>query len=100
MDHNYTVTIIICLLSMITLAFDVGKNTILNKSDIKWFRTSFILAAIGATCEYCGVLFDKTGCAPQKLHWFITYIEFSISPFLAICLARSCGMKRTIIGGS
>ena len=96
MDHNYTVTIIICLLSMITLAFDVGKNTILNKSDIKWFRTSFILAAIGAACEYCGVLFDKTGCAPQKIHWFITYIEFSISPFLAICLARSCGMKRTV----
>ena len=96
MDHNYTVTIIICLLSMITLAIDVGKNTILNKSDIKWFRTSFILAAIGAACEYCGVLFDKTGCAPQKIHWFVTYVEFSISPFLAICLARSCGMKRTI----
>ena len=96
MDHNYTVTIIICILSMLTLAIDVGKNTILNKSDIKWFRISFILAAIGAACEYCGVLFDKTGCAPQKIHWFITYIEFSISPFLAICLARSCGMKRTV----
>ena len=96
MDHNYTVTIIICILSMITLAIDVGKNTILNKSDIKWFRYTFILAALGATCEYCGVLFDKTGCAPQKLHWFITYLEFCISPFLAICLARSCGMKRTI----
>ena len=96
MDHNYTVTIIICILSMITLAIDVGKNTILNKSDIKWFRLSFIFAAIGATCEYFGVLFDKTGCAPQKIHWFITYVEFSISPFLAVCLARSCGMKRTI----
>ncbi len=96
MDHNYTVTIIICILSMIALAIDVGKNTILNKSDIKWFRISFILAAVGAACEYCGVLFDKTGCAPQKIHWFITYIEFCISPYLAICLARSCGMKRTI----
>lgn len=81
---------------MLALAIDVGKNTILSKSDIKWFRLSFILAAIGATCEYCGVLFDKTGCAPQKIHWFVTYIEFCISPFLAIFLARSCGMKRTI----
>ena len=96
MDHNYTVTIIICILSMLSLAIDVGKNTILNKDDIKWFRFTFILAALGATCEYLGVLFDKTGCAPQKLHWFITYIEFSISPFLAIFLARSCGMKRTV----
>ena len=96
MDHNYTVTIIICILSMLALAIDVGKNTILNKSDIKWFRISFILAAIGAACEYCGVLFDKTGCAPQKIHWFVTYVEFSISPFLGVVLARSCGMKRTI----
>ena len=96
MDHNYTVTIAICILSMLTLAVDVGKNTILNKNDIKWFRLTFILAAIGAACEYFGVLFDKTGCAPQKLHWFITYLEFSISPFLSIFLARSCGMKRTI----
>ena len=89
MDHNYTVTIIICILSMLSLAIDVGKNTILNKSDIKWFRFTFILAALGATCEYCGVLFDKTGYAPQKLHWFVTYVEFSISPFLALFLARS-----------
>ena len=48
MDHNYTVTIIICVISMIILAIDVGKNTILNKTDIKWFRISFIMAAIGA----------------------------------------------------
>lgn len=81
---------------MLSLAIDVGKNTILNKSDIKWFRFTFIIAALGAACEYLGVLFDKTGCAPQKLHWFVTYVEFSISPFLAIFLARSCGMKRTI----
>ncbi len=96
MDHNYTVTIIICILSMIILSIDVGKNTILNKSDIKWFRLSFIFAAIGATCEYFGVLFDKTGCAPQKIHWLVTYIEFCISPYLSVFLARSCGMKRTI----
>ena len=96
MDHNYTVLIIICVLSMVILAIDVGKNTILNKSDIKWFRITFILAAIGACCEYCGVLSDKTNIFPQKLHWFITFSEFCISPYLGICLARSSGMKRTI----
>ena len=96
MDHNYTVTIIICVLSMIILAIDVGKNTILNKEDIKWFRITFILAAIGACCEYLGVLSDKTNFFPPKLHWFITFIEFCISPYLGICLARSSGMKHTI----
>lgn len=96
MDHNYTVTIIICVLSMIILAIDVGKNTILNKEDIKWFRITFILAAVGACCEYCGVLSDKTNFFPPKLHWFITFVEFCISPYLGICLARSSGMKHTI----
>ena len=96
MDHNYTVTIIICVLSMIILAIDVGKNTILSKGDIKWFRITFILAAIGAICEYCGVLSDKTNFFPPKLHWFITFLEFCISPYLGICLARSSGMKKGI----
>ncbi|MBO4320420.1 MAG: GGDEF domain-containing protein [Treponema sp.] len=97
MDHNYTVTIIICILSMLTLAIDVGKNTILKKSEIKWFRFSFILAATGAVCEYLGVLFDKTGCAPVQIHWLVTYLEFCVSPCLAVFLARSCGMKKTVI---
>ena len=96
MDHNYTVTIIICVLSMIILAIDVGKNTILSKGDIKWFRITFILAALGAACEYCGVLSDKTNFFPPKLHWFITFIEFCVSPYLGICLARSSGMKHSI----
>ena len=96
MDHNYTVTIIICVLSMIILAIDVGKNTILNKNDINWFRITFILAALGACCEYCGVLSDKTNFFPQKVHWFITFVEFCVSPYLGICLARSSGMKHTI----
>ena len=97
MDHNYTVIIIICILSMLTLVIDVGKNTILNKSDIKWFRFSFILAAVGAACEYFGVLFDRTGCVPVAVHKFVTYAEFCVSPCLAVFLARSCGMKKTVI---
>ena len=96
MDHNYTVTIIICVLSMIILAIDVGKNTILDKGDIKWFRITFILAALGAICEYFGVLADKTNFIPPKLHWFITFREFCISPYLGICLARSSGMRRSV----
>lgn len=96
MDYNYTVTILICIISMIILTIDVGKNTILNKKDIKWFRATFILAAIGACCEYFGVFFDKMENSPIRLHWLITFIEFSLSPFLALCLARSAGMQRKL----
>ena len=95
-DNYYTVIIIICILTMISLAIDVGKNTILNKSDIKWFRLTFILVAVGAACEYTGVLMDKYGGYPPLVHKLITLIEFSVSPYLPVCLARSCGMKRTI----
>ena len=96
MDHNYTVTIIICVISMIILAIDVGRNTIINKNDIKWFRITFILAAVGAICEYFGVFLDKMKGSPVRLHWFITFFEFSITPYLAISLARSSGMKRKL----
>lgn len=96
MNSYYTVVIIICVLTMTSLAFDVGKNTILSKEDIKWFRLSFILTAVGAICEYLGVRFDKIGPNIPWLHYLITFTEFSVSPFLGICLARSCGMKRTI----
>ena len=96
MDHNYTVTIIVCVISMIILAIDAGKNTIFNKDDIKWFRITFILAALGATCEYLGVLADKTNFCSPKVHWCITFSEFCISPYLGVCLARSSGMKHSI----
>ena len=96
MDHNYTVTIIVCVISMIILAIDAGKNTIFNKEDIKWFRITFILAALGAICEYLGVLADKTNFCSPKIHWFITFSEFCISPYLGVCLARSSGMKHSI----
>ena len=96
MNHFYTIVIVICVLSMISLAIDVGKSTILSKGDIKWFRATFIFAAIGAICEYLGVLFDTTGIDLPTLHKLITFTEFSISPFLGVLLARSCGMKRTI----
>ena len=48
MDYFYSVVILLCILSMISLAIDVGKNTILSSSDIKWFRFTFILVIIGA----------------------------------------------------
>ena len=96
MDHNYTVSMSICILSMIILAIDVGKNTILNKSDIKWFRLTFILAATGAGCEYLGFIADHFSFIPPSLHLFITFTEFCISPYLGVCLARSSGMKKSI----
>ncbi len=96
MNHNYTVQIIISILSMIFLAIDVGKNTILSHRDIKWFRITFILAAIGAFCEYMGVLFDHMDNSPVALHHFITFVEFCLSPYLGVCLAYSSTVKLNI----
>ena len=81
---------------MLSLVIDVGKNTILPKNDIKWFKASFIFAAIGAVCEYFGVLFVRTNINIPWLHKLITFTEFSITPYLAILLSRSCGMKKSI----
>ena len=45
----YGVIVMSCALSMITLAVIVGKNTVLDKNSIKWFRFTFILVAMGMT---------------------------------------------------
>lgn len=96
MNHNYTVAILISILSMIFLAIDVGKNTILSKKEIKWFRITFILAAVGAFCEYMGVLLDYIDNSPVLVHKLITFVEFSLSPYLGVCLAYSCSTKINI----
>jgi len=80
---------------MLSLTIDVGKNTILNEEDIKWFRLTFITAALGAVCEYFGVLLDRIPNNLGLLHKIITFTEFSISPYLGVCIGRSCGMKRS-----
>lgn len=100
MDYFYSVVILLCILSMISLAIDVGKNTILSSSDIKWFRFTFILVIIGALCEYSGAVFDTLGGYPPLLHKIITTVEFSISPYLVVALSRSCGMKKSIVSMS
>ena len=96
MNPYYTVVMIICILTMTSLAIDVGKNTILTKGDIKWFRITFILVAIGAACEYTCVTMDDMNRSISWLRKLLTFTEFSISPFLGVLLARSCGMQKTI----
>lgn len=92
----YSVVVLSCVLSMITLATAVGKNTTLEKNIITWFRFTFILVAIGMTFEYVGVLFNSLGNVPAWLFVTVTLCEYSLSPCLTIALAKSCGIKASL----
>ena len=92
----YGVIVLSCVLSMITLAVAVGKNTILDKNSIKWFRFTFILVAMGMSFEYIGVLFSELGNVPAWLFVVVTLCEYSLSPCLTLALAKSCGIKASI----
>ena len=96
MEPFYGVVVLTCVLSMITVAFAVGKDTNLDKNSIKWFRFSFILVAVGMTCEYLGVLFSDLGNVPKVLFISVTLCEYILSPMLSLALARSCGIKAPI----
>lgn len=93
----YIVVIIICILCMIFLALDVGKNTVLNKQQINGFRAAFAFVVFGAICEALGIVFDTYGCSLPWIHAVITCIEFIISPHLPLLLAKACGLKKSII---
>ena len=92
----YGVVVLSCVMSMITLAVAVGKNTILDKNSIQWFRFTFILVAMGMTFEYIGVLFSEFGGVPDWLFITVTLCEYVLSPFLTLSLAKSCGIKASL----
>ena len=96
MDPFYGVVVLTCVSSMITVVFAVGKDTVIDEKSIQWFRFSFILVAIGMTCEYLGVLFSDLGNVPRLLFTLVTLCEYIISPMLSLSLARSCGVKTPI----
>ncbi len=92
----YGVIVLSCVLSMITLAVAVGKNTILDKNSIKWFRFTFILVAVGMSFEHIGVVFSELGNAPSWLFVTVTLCEYNLSPCLTLALAKSCGIKASL----
>lgn len=97
MYNFYIVIISLCILSMIFLAIDVGKNTVLSGLQVIDFRATFIFVAVGAICECLGIVFDVNGCSPTWIHSIITCAEYVISPFLTVFLAKSCGIKKSIV---
>lgn len=97
MYNFYIVIILLCILSMIFLSIDVGKSTVLSSLQIIDFRATFIFVAVGAVCECLGVVFDIYGCQPVWIHSIITCMEYIITPFLTIFLAKSCGIEKSIV---
>ena len=96
MDYFYTVVLLICIFSMFALALDVGKNTILSKTEIKWFKITFLTVAFGSICEWAGSYFDGCQFKPYWIHAIVTLLEFCIAPFLTVLLARSCGIIKSL----
>jgi len=92
----YGVVVLSCVMCMITLAMAVGKNTILDKNSIQWFRFTFILVSLGMIFEYAGVLFSHLGNVPSWLFITVTLCEYVLSPFLTLSLAKSCGIKASL----
>lgn len=96
MDYFYLVMIVISVLTMLTLTIDIGTNTILSPTEIKFFRITFITLAFGAVCEFLGYYFDVFGTKYTLLHRIVTVTEFSVSPVLTILFAKSCGLRKSI----
>lgn len=93
----YLVVIFICIMCMIFLALDVGNNTVLNKQQVHNFRSAFGFVVLGAICEAIGYVFNTYGCRPVWIHAVITCTEYIISPHLPLLLAKSCGIKRSMV---
>ena len=96
MNPIYSVMILICILSMITMSLLVIRSvTLLSKSKM-WFIITFMGIAFGMTAEFLREVFD-TYPISNTLYRVITLAEFCITPILPIPLSIACGIKKPVI---
>ena len=96
MNPIYSVMILICVLSMITMSVLVKCNVTLTARTKMWFIITFIGIAFGMTAEFLRTALDVNPIS-NSLYKIITLIEFCVTPMLPIPLSFACGVKKRAV---
>ena len=88
----YNVIILVCVLCMVTMTIHVNNNVIFSGSKKRWFTAAFILVAICALSECLGTNLSEHN-AGRSFHYVLTFLEFSLTPFIPACMSYACEVK-------
>jgi len=89
----YNVIILMCVLCMITMAIHTWNNIVFSTAKKHWFVTAFALVAVCAIAECAGTFLSEQYLG-WKFHYVLTFIEFSLSPFIPVCMSYACEIKK------
>ncbi|MBP3610005.1 MAG: HD domain-containing protein [Lachnospiraceae bacterium] len=99
MNPIYSVMILICILSMLTMSVLVRKSVTLTNKTKMWFIITFIGISFGMTAEFLRTVLDANPIS-NELYRLITLAEFCITPMLPIPLSLACGIKKPAVFAS
>ena len=89
----YNVTILVCVLCMVTMIVHVNNSVIFSNSKKRWFIAVFILAAICAISECLGTNLSLHNSG-RELHYVLTFLEFNLLPFISVCMSVACEIRK------
>lgn len=89
----YNVIIGMCVLCMVTMIIHVNNNIVFSSRRKMWFSIAFALVAVCASAECIGTYLSNNQMRPM-LHYFLTFIEFSLAPFIPVCMSYACGIEK------
>ena len=93
MNPIYSVVVLICVLSMLTMSMLVKCNTNLSHNNKKWFIVTFIGIAFAMTIEFSRAILDVHPVS-DELYKILVLVEFCITPLLPIPLSLACGIEK------
>ncbi len=95
MNPIYSVVVLICVLSMVTMSLLVRCNTILSHENKKWFVITFLGIAFAMTIEFSRAILDVNPIS-DELYKTLVLMEFCVTPLLPIPLSKACGVKKKV----
>ena len=93
MNPIYSVMILICILSLITMSMLVRCNVTLASKTKMWFIVTFTGIALGMTAEFFRTMMESYPVS-NDLYRMVTLMEFCITPIMPIPLSLACGIKK------
>ncbi|MDO4364375.1 MAG: GGDEF domain-containing protein [Clostridia bacterium] len=87
MSVYYTAIIFLSIFAVLIIQISIFTSGTLTKDKKRIFHLLFSMIALGAFCEWLGVLLQSTGPSTRIFHIVIKAIELSVAPSIGVLIA-------------
>lgn len=87
MSGYYTAIIFLSIFAVLIIQISIHTSGTLTKDKKRIFHLLFSMIALGAFCEWLGVLLQGTGPSTRIFHIVIKALELSVAPSIGVLIA-------------